>query len=114
MAELPIRAAIVTVGTAATAIYTAGAASTFLIVRNIHITNETAAQITFTLGIGTTLADAGTGRRFYSSIPIAANSALDWSGFLVVSGHATTPDIIYGLASVANAATVTLSGVSGP
>lgn len=113
MAELPIRAAVVTVGIAATAVYTAGAAGTFLIVRNIHVTNETAAQITFTLGIGTTLADAATGRRFYSSIPIAANSALDWSGFLVVNGGAT-PDLIYGLASVANAATVTLSGVSGP
>jgi len=114
MAEVPDRAAVVTLGTAATAIWTSGAAGTWIILRNIHITNETASQITVTVGISLApAADAATGKRFFTTIPIAGNSALDWSGFQVLKGGATA-EVLYGLASVANAATVTVSGVTGP
>lgn len=114
MAEIPDRAAITTLGVAAAAIWSSGAAGTWIILRNIHITNETAGQITVTLGISLAPAtDAATGKRFFTNIPIAANSALDWSGFQVLKGGATA-EVLYGLCSVANGATVTVSGVTGP
>lgn len=118
MAEAPARTLPTTVGItgapAAQSLASGGAAGLWYIVRNIHIANETAAQITVTVGVGISLTDAATGRHIFAALPIAANSSLDWSGYLVLLGHATTPDLLYAFSNTANAATVSVSGVTGP
>lgn len=93
----------VLLGTVTATLYTVPAA-TKLIVRSIHVANETANSVAFTLALG---ADA-VGKRLYSAMPLPANGALDWSGFMVV----LTGELITGFAAVANAVTITVSGVT--
>lgn len=88
--------------TSAVTQYTAPA-STTAIVRNIHVANTTATAATFTLSIGTNAAAT----QLYGAVTIPANSALDWSGFIVVA----TTEIIQALAGTGTALTLTISGV---
>jgi hypothetical protein len=60
--------------------YTVPAATT-TILRNVHVSNETAATATFTLSIGTDAA----GKRLWTAVDIPTKSSLDWSGFIVLN-----------------------------
>lgn len=88
---------------AATAtLYTVPAGATTTI-RNLHITNDSAAPVNFTLSIGT---DA-VGKRFYSQMSLAPRDSLDWFGALVL----TAGELLTGFASVAGVATIVATGV---
>lgn len=78
-------------------------ASTTTILRNIHVQNGTGTAATFTLSIGTDAAAT----RFWDALSIPANSALDWSGFLVLA----TTEIVQWKAGTATALVATISGV---
>lgn len=90
-------------GTSTGTLYTVPA-STTTILRNIHVANNTAAAVTFTLAIGTAATAAN---RLYDAVSIPANSTLDWSGFLVLAAAET----LQALASAGTSLTVTVSGV---
>src|SRR5688500_17517623 len=78
-------------------------AVTQAIVRNIHIVNTSATAATATLSIGVDAA----GTRLLSAVSIPANSAYDWSGFIVTEAAET----IRGQSGTTNVLTITVSGV---
>jgi hypothetical protein len=82
--------------------YTVPAATT-TILRNVHVSNETAATATFTLSIGTDAA----GKRLWTAVDIPTKSSLDWSGFIVLNAA----DVIQAFSGTASALTLTISGV---
>lgn len=115
MAESPLRAGptLLTVAATSQTILTAGAASTWFIVREIVVVNETAAAVAVTIGVGTTNTDAA-GKRILKSQTIQPNDIWTWGGFIPLAGHASTPDLLYALTDTTNGATVTVGYVSGP
>jgi hypothetical protein len=78
-------------------------ASTTAILRNVHVSNETATAATFTMSIG---ADAA-GKRLFTAFPVAGNDVVDWSGFIVLAAA----EIIQAFSGTASALTLTVSGV---
>jgi len=54
--------------------------TTKTIIRHIHVSNTSAAPLTFTLSVG---ADAA-GTRLFDGYSIAAGAVLDWFGYLVM------------------------------
>lgn len=113
MAEVPNRAGPTLITTTSTTIYTAGAASTWAILRSILMTNVTAFPVTVTVGIGTTNTDAAS-KRIVDTMTILADETVPISVFVPLAGSATTPDLVYAFTSVANAMTITLGLVTGP
>lgn len=113
MAEAPVRGGPTLLTASAAAIYTAGAASTWAILRHITVTNETEATAKFTIGVNTAATDTA-GKRLAKSIDLPAGETWEWNGWVPLIGHASTPDLVYALASVASSATVTLGLVTGP
>lgn len=115
MAETPTRAGPTALTTTTTTIKTADAASTWVIVRSIVIVNVHTAAITVTLGVGTTNTDTAA-KRLVSAMSLNVGETLEVlaPGFLPLLGHATTPDLLYALCSVADGATITLGCVEGP
>lgn len=88
------------------ALYTVPAATT-TIVRSIHVTGvANSLSTTFNMGVGTTSTPTTTNAIFWLT-PVPYYGVLDWSGFLVLNAG----DILSGLASAVNYATVTVSGV---
>lgn len=116
MAESPKRAGPTLLTTANTTqtIYTAGGASTWGILRDITVANETTGLVSFSIGIGTSNTDAA-GKRIVKSVTLqAGDPPFSWGGFIPLLGHATTPDLVYALCDTANGASVTLGIVEGP
>lgn len=87
---------------AAVTYYTVPGATT-AILRNIHVANESASAVTFTLSIGTD----GTGKRLWKDLSIPANATLDWSGFMVMAAA----EILTSIAGTTNVLVLTVSGV---
>lgn len=114
MAETPTRIAPTLLTASAAALATAGGASTWRILRSIVVNNEDTAPRTFTLGINTAATDASGKRTFTYLKSIGAGDQWEWSGYLPLIGHASTPDILYGLADVTSKVTVTVGLVDGP
>ncbi|MEJ7783415.1 MAG: hypothetical protein WKF96_01340 [Solirubrobacteraceae bacterium] len=115
MAEVPKRAGPTALGVASATIYTAPAdAAKWAIVRQVTITNEGAAAATVTLGIGTANTDAAGKRWLFKGTNCNPGESLDWTGFEPLAGHATTPDLLYALASAAATLTITVGLVEGP
>lgn len=114
MAVSPTRAGPTLVGTSATAIATAGAASTYRIIRYVIVANELDVSVKVTLGIYTSAADAA-GRRIARANEIPANTEVEIGPlWMPLIGHASTPDILYAICDQASAATVTVGLVDGP
>lgn len=115
MAELPNGAGPTLLTTASTSqtIYTAGGASTWAILRTIHVACEHDTSCKITVGKGTSNTDAA-GKRFVRAAQLLAGETWEWSGFLYLAGHASTPDLIYALTDQTNGATITLGVVTGP
>ncbi len=86
-----------------------------MIVRSILIVNVHTAAITVTVGVGTANTDTAA-KRIVSAMPLGIGETLEVlaPGFLPLLGHATTPDLLYALCSVASGATITLGQVEGP
>lgn len=113
MAELPTRAGPIALTTASQTIKTAGAASTWIILRSILVTNTGATSATVTAGIGTVNTDA-VAKHIATAIPVAPGQVVDLisPGFVVLAGGAT-PDLLYALASAAGL-NITASQMEGP
>lgn len=88
-------------GTAAT-VYTVPASTTATL-RNIHVSNETAAAATLTMSIGTDAA----GKRLFTAYTVAANDVVDWSGFMVLAAG----EVLQAFSGTASALTLTVSAV---
>lgn len=115
MAEAPTRAGptLLTTANTAQAIYTAGGAGTWAIVRDITVVNETSGAVIVTYGIYTSAADAA-GRRLANNVTLAAGGEpFTWGGMLPLLGG-STPDVLYALCNTTNGATVTLGLITGP
>ncbi len=115
MAETPTRVLPTALGTSTASIKTAGGASTWVIVRSIIICNIHTAAVTVNVGIATTNTDTDT-TRIASGLSVAPGETIELisPGFVVLLGHASTPDILHALCSVANKATITLGMIEGP
>lgn len=87
---------------AAATVYTAPGSATSVL-RNIHVTNETAASATFTISIG---ADAAGKRIFYQQV-VNPGDSWDWTGNIVLAATET----LQAYASVATTLTLVISGV---
>lgn len=79
-------------------------ASTTTIVRNIRVSNYLGSNATLTLAIGSTATPANC---LYYQLTIGANTALDWSGFLVLAAAET----ITAVSGSGSALSLTISGV---
>lgn len=88
-------------GSAAT-VYTVPA-STVTVLRNIHVCNETGADATLTLSIGTD----GSGKRLFRTFNVSANDVMDWSGAIIMAAA----EVIQAFSGTASALTLTVSGV---
>lgn len=86
--------------TASAALYTAPA-STVALVRNIHVAGTATGG--FYLGIGGTTSNL----LLYNNFVVGAQTAFDWSGFLVLAAG----EALHGYASGANALSITISGI---
>ena len=91
-------------GTSNATLYTVPAVTT-VVVRSIHVCNNTASAATISLAINGTAATAA--NCWLSALSIPANSVFDWSGFM----HLSAADTIQGLQGTASALTVIISGV---
>lgn len=115
MSEVPTRPGPTALGTSTATIKTAGAANSWVIVRKILVTNVHTADVTVTVGVGTSNTDTAA-KRIASAVTVPVNQTLDLleDGFLPLSGHASTPDLLYALCSVASGANITLGCIEGP
>jgi hypothetical protein len=116
MAESPVRAGPTLLTTANTTqtIYTAGAVSTWAILREVTIINETTGLVKVTYGIGTTNTDAAGKRLLPVTFTLDPGGApYTWGGFIPLIGG-STPDLLYAMCDTANGATITLGLVTGP
>lgn len=86
-------------GTANAVLYTVPAATT-TILRSIHVSNGGAAAWTFSLSING--AASVIANQLFAAVSVGQNTALDWSGFIVLNAG----DTLQGLAN--NAASVSL------
>jgi hypothetical protein len=77
-------------------------ASTQTIIRHIHVENNTASPVTFTMSIG---ADAA-GTRIYDAFPMVANQVLDVFCYYIL----TAAEIVQTNASVTNVLALTMDG----
>jgi hypothetical protein len=114
VAEVPKRGGPTLVGTTALTIYTAPTdVSKWSIMRTVLLVNETSGPIIVSAGIFTSASDA-IGRRIASQVTIQSDENWEWTGFLPLNPHATTPDIVYAISSVASGLTATVGVVEGP
>lgn len=115
MSETPKRVLPTALGTGTATILTAGAAGTWQIVRSIIVANIHTSAVTVNAGVATTNTDTDT-TRFASGVTVNPGETVELiaPGMVVLQGHATTPDILHALCSVANKATITVSYVEGP
>jgi hypothetical protein len=123
MAEAPLRILPVTLGLAPVAVHTVPVGATnYALLRKGWICNinPKLEEITVTWGIGTSVPatrDLGlvSGARMGYLMKIPAGRSLPLDLDLVpMLGHASTPDILWAMCSVASGATFFLGGVAGP
>lgn len=115
MAELPTRAGPTALTTSSATIKTAGGAGTWIIVRSIVATNVDTVERTVTVGVGTSNTDTDA-KQIARGVPVPAGDAVQLlpNGFMVLAGHASTPDLIYALCSANDKVNLTVSMVEGP
>lgn len=113
MAESPNRTLPAALPTSATALVTAGGAGTWTVVRTIQVANTDTVIRYVTFGIHTAATDAAS-RRIISAEPVLQNSSFVYDGYLVLMGHASTPDILYGLGDAASVLACSVHYVTGP
>ena len=115
MAEVPTRSGPTQLAATTTTIKTAGGAGTWVVLRSVLLCNTHTSVVTVNLGIGTANTDTAA-KRITSALALNAGETVEVlaPGFIPLLGHASTPDLLYGLASVASVVTVTLGCVEGP
>ena len=115
MAETPKRVLPTALGTSTASILTAGAAGTWQIIRSILVANIHNASVTVNVGVATSNTDTDT-TRIASGVSVGVGETVELlaPGILILQGHASTPDVLHALCSVANKATITVAYVEGP
>ena len=115
MAETPKRVLPTALGTSTASILTAGGAGTWQIVRSIIVCNIHTAAVTVNVGVATSNTDTDT-TRIASGTTLNPGETLELvaPGMVVLQGHASTPDILHALCSVASKATISVAYVEGP
>src|SRR4051794_37637646 len=115
MSETPRRVLPTALGTSTASILTAGLANTWQIVRSIIIANIHTSAVTVNVGVATSNADTDT-TRIASAVSVGVGEVVELvaPGMVVMQGHASTPDILHALCSVASKATITVSYIEGP
>jgi hypothetical protein len=83
--------------------------NTYLLLRHIRIVNKTAGAVNATLYIGLTGGSAAGTEFAYNATPVAANSYVDWNGYLRMD----VADFLTGLASAATSLTFEAEGEIG-
>lgn len=86
----------------AATVYTAPGSTVFHM-RSIHFSNNTGTDRVVTMSIGT---DA-VGTRIFGSMPVRANSSVDWSGYMPLQ----PAEVLQAYADATNSVTITVSGV---
>jgi dihydrodipicolinate synthase/N-acetylneuraminate lyase len=107
VAETPTRAGGTLLTTSSQTLYTN--ATTWTILRHVVATNETAAQVTVTVGVGANNTDSAA-KHILTAVPVQPGESLTFSTFVPLSGT----EVVYALCSAANGSTVTLGLVTGP
>lgn len=100
MPKLPTRIIGPILVTNANVVLFTNSAGTQTIVRHIHLQNNSASPITFTMSIGASAA----GTRIYDAFPVAANAVLDAFCYYVLTGTQT----LEALAGTTNVSTLTV------
>lgn len=77
------------------------------IIRSIHINNETAGSVTFTLSLMAAGTTDAVGKRLFTAAIVGPNGGFDWSGFLVMNPN----EWLGGFANTASALTIAISGI---
>jgi hypothetical protein len=94
------------IAASATNIYTPAASTIQSILRHIHIANVTGTAATFSLYVGGTGGSTG-GTELFKTYSVAANSTLDWYGYLPMA----STDFLVGICETgASKLTITVSG----
>lgn len=94
-------------GIAAVTVYTApSAVGTYVVLRHIHVCNETAASAWVTISIGTD----GANKRLWHRTSVGAYDNYDWTGNIVLGAS----EFLQAYSGTASALTATISGVVGP
>lgn len=91
--------------TLTTNVYNNTSALIYDVIKHIHIANKTASNITFSLYLGATGANAA-GTELWTAQNIPPNSSFDWYGNLKM----LSTDFLVGGASAATSLTITISG----
>lgn len=112
MAETPDKAGPTQLTTSEATIVTAGAGSTWTLVRKIIITNVSNAPVNVTVGIGTTNTDTAA-KRILDRVTIQPGTPFIEDGFSVLKGGAS-PDLLYAFADTGSAANIYVALVTGP
>lgn len=87
----------------------AGSASQYILLKHVRIVNKTVGAVTFSLWLGATGANAAGTEVIGTALSIAANSAYDWYGALLVKAA----DFLVGGASAATSLTIEGEGEIG-
>lgn len=94
------------IASSATNVYTPAASTILTIIRHIHIANVTSSSATFTLYVDATGGSTG-GKELFKTYAVAANSTLDWYGYLPM----TSADFLVGICETgASKLTITVAG----
>lgn len=83
--------------------------ASYIILRHIRITNKTAGAVTFSLWLGATGANAAGTEVIGTALSVAANSAFDWYGMLMIKAA----DFLVGGASALTSLTFEAEGEVG-
>lgn len=103
--QTPAQSAPVAVGTSAVAAHTAPTtAGQFSILRHVTVSNETTGTITISVAVNNSTALAA-GKYLAKDCQVQAGMAWQWDGLLNLAGHATTPDRVVVISSLASSAT---------
>lgn len=96
-------------GTTTGGVNGAGSGSLYIILRHIRIVNKTGSAATFSLWLGATGANAAGTEVIGQATSVAANSYIDWYGYLLVK----TADFLVGGSGTATALTIEGEGEIG-
>lgn len=110
--ETPDRVLPQALSATAATILTAGAAGTYYIVRHITLANVTSVDVRTIVGLANASGDT-LAKRIVPNVLVPAYDTIEWDGYRIMKGHASTPDLLYALCETASAVNISIDLVSG-